>query len=709
MASGFTGIESLLSALRVQSLAQRIVNSNISNAATKGYSRQVALLSPAAGTSLPGVKQNSVANPAILAGGVSLYAVERVRDEFLDGEIRNERGDRGQQEAMLNAYKAIQVIYPEIGSTPAPGLMDSVNTFFSDWSNFAVTPRATVVADAQNMAALFNSASRTLSSLQKTTDARVRDAMTRINGLLSQVATANEGIVKAGQVGAAANSLADSRDLALADLAELVNIDTVRLADGTTMVMTGNSRTLVRGGAAASLSATYDPHDPAFANVGLRDIYTGAITDISAEITSGKLDGFLTARDTVIAGELLKIDRLAFSMIQQVNLLHRAGYGADPGNTTNLDLFTGTEARDISVNSAIAADPLLLAGDRVSGTGDGEQAKLIGQLAQMIMNMRVESSAAVGAINPANPIGAEPFLTPVIPAAGVVSMVVNGVTLTWDSGTDSINDIVGDINDPALGLGVMASYDAVRQTFSLLGSGPITVYDAAGNNLTAALNLQLRVTSLAPINNGTGPADRPVNPLSLLGTSQQTYRIPARPGGDVLVNGVPITWNDGQDLNTVLANFNLPANLPSVALNIGFDPATQTVSITGQQVLPATAANPIGPVAWVDSRGELGQVFSLEGQPAFQAYGDGVLAEIQARLDNAQMTSDAASAAVDQLELQQDAISKVDLNEEKAKLMDYLRAYEAAVRALGVMDEMLNVLINKMAVSSSGTSSDSVI
>jgi hypothetical protein len=334
------------------------------------------------------------------------------------------------------------------------------------------------------------------------------------------------------------------------------------------------------------------------------------------------------------------------------------------------------------------------------------------------MNMRVESAAAVGAVNPANPIGAEPFLTPVV--AGAVSLVINGVTLAWNSAVNSINDIVADINNPALGLGVIASYDASRQALSLLGGGPITVYDAAGSNLTAAFNLQVRVSSLAPVNNGIGPADRPVNPASLMATSLDDYRTAASPVGldpvtmvplgTVTINGVSVKWDDDWDLNTVLANINAAVNLPApTALGISFDLATQTVSLTGQQVLPAAAGTPIGPVTWVDSLGNLSQALNLEAQPRFQDFHDGILAEMQARLDNAQTSYDQADAAVDQLELQQDALSKVNLDEEKAQLMDYARAYEAAVKALAVMDEELNVLINKMAVTSSGTSSESVI
>jgi flagellar hook-associated protein 1 FlgK len=845
------GFESLLSALRVQSLASRIVNQNISNATTRGYSRQTPVLSSTSWAGLPGVRQNSIMSPAILGGGISLYAVERIRDEFLDGGIRFERSIRGQQSALLDAYKAMQVIYPEIGTVPGPGLSTSLKTFFADWTALAAAPgsaaaRATMVADTQAMAALFNTASRTLSDQGSRMDAKVRDSMFRINSLLSQVAGANEAIQRAGQAGASANEVMDKRDLALTELSELVNIDTVKLADGTVMVMTGNARTLVRGAKAAMLTAAISPHESAYANIGLRDIDTGVVADITAEITGGKLDGQLAARDSVIPAEILKLDMLANSLIRQVNVLHRAGYGADPGSTTGLDLLVGSEARDIAVSGAISANPLLLAASRIFNTpANGEQAQTIGMLENMVMNMSVETvyrmgsgvpvNNAVGTVDPDQAFGSivhttyngiNPLATnavtflvppvaagtilvngtainwtnaesindivakindpslglgvhatfdfaaqrllvvgdgpvtvtdavgnlaaalalPAVPATGLVALgdridpdvamnqavltarnganpnslafrtapaaggtlYINGVGIVWNNG-DSINDIVSRINtDPVLGLSVQASFDYTAQKFILNGNVPITVYDdGLGGNLTQVFDLQARVSSLAPVNNGVGPLDRPVDVLDPLQNAQSAYRTISGSLGTMTVNGIGIPWDIGQDLDKALGNLNVA--LAPAALFAYYDPSEQLVNIWSTRLLPATALAPVGGVSVIDTAGNLAQVLNVAAQPTFGAFNDAMLAEMQARLDNAQSAYDQADAAVGQLEFQQDAISKVDLNEEKAKLMEYLRAYEAAIRALAVMDEALNVLINKMAVTSSGTSSESVI
>jgi flagellar hook-associated protein FlgK len=103
-------------------------------------------------------------------------------------------------------------------------------------------------------------------------------------------------------------------------------------------------------------------------------------------------------------------------------------------------------------------------------------------------------------------------------------------------------------------------------------------------------------------------------------------------------------------------------------------------------------------------------LFNLEAQPEFGAFTDTLLAQMQAQRANTDALVDQAKAGVSQLQLQQDAISKVDVNEEQAQLLAYTRAYEASVRAMAALDECLNVLINRMAASSfTGASTSSVL
>ena len=743
MANTFSGIESLITSLRVQSLAQQIVTNNIANAATRGFSRQLPILMANSPQALPSA--SSIFAPGQVGSGVSLQSIARVRDEFLDMQIRREHASAGQQQAIYDAVAAMSVLFPELNATPGSGFVTAVKTLFADFTAVAATPgsaalRKTLVTDAVNMTGLLNEASRTLGGIQGAIDADVRDGVARVAGLLDRIASANDRIGQALAAGGSDNASMDARDQALADLSDIIKVDVVKASGGQVTVLTGNGRVLVRGSTAAQVVASINPHEPRFAGVGLKDARSGVVTDITGELRGGRIAGQVAARDGLVADQLLELDELANGLITQVNLLHQAGYAQD-GITTGTAFFTvtpglsGSEARDITVNAALVANNTLVAASRLNGNGaDGEQAKTIGLLSTLLMNATVQSTGRinnlVGTIDPTVALnnaahtprnGANPFATNladwlVAPTAGG-TIVINGVSIPW-AVTDSLETIIGYINNPALGLGVRASFDFTRQRLALASTGPLTVFDSVGN-LTAALRLETRVVSLAPVNNGIGPLDRPLVVLNPLSAGALEFRTPPDLSGGTVrfdwqapngtAQSVSVNWTAGQTLAGALAAINAALGGAGAPFSVGFSAATQSLTIQGNNALPASTLTPISPVTVTDVSGNLGFAFNLEAQPAFGSFTDALTAQMQAQLDDAGSRKDQANAAVSQLQAQQDAVAKVNLDEEKFRLLEYARAYEATVKAMAVMDEVLNTLINRMAASSFSSSTSSVL
>ncbi|MEK7475384.1 MAG: flagellar hook-associated protein FlgK [Candidatus Coatesbacteria bacterium] len=752
MASTFGSIATMMTSLRVQSLAQQILANNIANATTRGYSRQVPILAALAPLSIPSL--NSSFGPGQIGSGVRLASIERVRDEFLDLRIRSESAVMGEQQAIQQALADMQVLFPELNAIPGQGLMTAVQTFFDDWKGLAAgtVSRGTLLQDAVAMTTLFHQADASLRDLDNTQDLRVRSTITQINGLLGRIASANQGIMAAQAAGGSANALLDSRDQALTDLSKLIKIDTVRLGDGSVLVMTGNARALVRGAQAGVLTPLSMVHEPAYAAIGWREPGGGSALDITGEIPGGALKGLMTARDQVVADERLELDELASSLIAQVNILHMGGYATD-GTTTGLPFFAiGTglaplDAGDIAVNPAIAADANLLAASRINGDGTNtEQAATLGALRDLVMNAMVQSRGAintgVGMVDPTRAMndmghsplnGASPPFPPMtangvaggfrvfqtIPTASG-TLVINGVRILWTT-ADSIDQIVAKINT-AMGGTVRASFEySFRERLTLIGSGPLTVYDELGN-LTQALRLEGRQVSLTAVNNGFGPLDRTIPSLTVVGQAALEWRTVAANKGQVTFqwqapagspNAVTYAWDATQDLTGpagILAGINTALTGAGATFQVLWNPATQSFTIQGLNALPATSANPLSPVTVTDTEGNLSMLFNLEAQPTFGVFTDTLLAQMQAARANADAMLDQAKAAVGQLQLQQDAIAKVDVNEEQAQLMEYTRAYEASVRAMAALDECLNVLINRMAASTfAGSSTASVL
>src|SRR5690625_7982964 len=111
--STFHGLEMAKRALSVQQAALYTTGHNISNAHTKGYSRQRVDLH----TTLPypAVGKNRPQIPGQIGTGVEVGAVTRVRNEFLDKQFRSENMRAGFWSAQSDALFRLEELLNEIG------------------------------------------------------------------------------------------------------------------------------------------------------------------------------------------------------------------------------------------------------------------------------------------------------------------------------------------------------------------------------------------------------------------------------------------------------------------------------------------------------------------------------------------------------------------------------------------------------------------
>ncbi|MBD3258854.1 hypothetical protein GF377_10500, partial [candidate division GN15 bacterium] len=95
---------------------------------------------------------------------------------------------------------------------------------------------------------------------------------------------------------------------------------------------------------------------------------------------TGKLKGLMDSRDDILPHYLEKLDTLAAALVEQVNTLHRTGYGAD--GATDLDFFAphNNKATNISVNTEIVGSPSKIAFSQSGEEGDTRTAKAIADL-----------------------------------------------------------------------------------------------------------------------------------------------------------------------------------------------------------------------------------------------------------------------------------------------------------------------------------------
>lgn len=201
-----------------------VTSHNIANANTDGYSRQRAELQASRPFCMPSL--NNAIGPGQLGTGVDVSAIRRIRDNFLDYQVRVEKGVDGWYQGRDKFLSEIENILNEPSDT---GISSLVGKFFDAWQKFnkqsEVSNARTMVA--QQAKALTDELNHTYSQLQKLkTNAQtvIRDAAFTVNSILKQVNDLNQQIAQVKVSGNNANDLMDRRDLLLDQISEKFGI-----------------------------------------------------------------------------------------------------------------------------------------------------------------------------------------------------------------------------------------------------------------------------------------------------------------------------------------------------------------------------------------------------------------------------------------------------------------------------------------------------
>lgn len=387
MGGTFFGVEIARRGLSAARHAMDVTGHNLANAATPGYSRQEPVLTPTAPYTPPTLQRP--ARPLQLGTGVQVETVRRVRDEFLDLQVRLAAGEKAYYEAERAALEQAEALFSEPGDY---GIQAALAKFWDAWQELAENPtslgvRAAVVGAGEQLASLFRRTREGLVALQKElvgdpeagtvadTGTRLAVAAEEANRILAELATLNREIVRVRSMeGASPNDLLDRRDLLLDRLAALgpvsweedgpaagvVSVDFfgVRVLDGT--------RALEED-AALTLDAAW-----------LEEQYRAWLAGGGAAEQTGRVGGLLAAYDAV-GQTVASLDELASALAQAVNDLHRQGYTLS--GSAGGDFFAAaSRADELAVVAELSADPSLVAAAATPSPGDGEQARAIAAL-----------------------------------------------------------------------------------------------------------------------------------------------------------------------------------------------------------------------------------------------------------------------------------------------------------------------------------------
>ena len=211
--------------MSVQQKAIDVTSHNVANANTEGYSRQRATMETTRPFGMP--TMNSVAEPGQLGTGAQITAISRVRDSFMDYQIRVETSTQGTYNARQNYLSQVESIFNEPSDT---GISNLMTKFFDGWQQLSKQPQSsnarTVVA--QQSAALADALNHNYTQLQKLKEncqSSIKQGVFDVNNMLNQVNILNKQIVGVKVAGNMPNDLMDKRDLLLDQLSSKFNIN----------------------------------------------------------------------------------------------------------------------------------------------------------------------------------------------------------------------------------------------------------------------------------------------------------------------------------------------------------------------------------------------------------------------------------------------------------------------------------------------------
>jgi len=309
-----------------QQLAIEVTGQNIANVQTEGYSRQEVKFEATTPRSF---------SLGQLGTGVRVAGIERSHDEFLFSQILGEGDTLGRFQVRKDVFEQLEILLSE---NNGQSLNQTLSSFFAGVQDLSANPtalpeRSSLLAEAKNLASVFNNLGESLFQIQQNLDSNISVEVAKINSHTSEIAALNKSIHANEPTTFSANDLRDQRDQKVKELSGLIDLNFVDELDGQISITLNDGTPLVLQSTAFTLDTSINGNNKSFLDIVVLDA-AGNSTNITSSITGGTLKGYLDMRDTEVEGLRDKLDRLAAGFVQEFNNIHQQGFGID-GSTGN--------------------------------------------------------------------------------------------------------------------------------------------------------------------------------------------------------------------------------------------------------------------------------------------------------------------------------------------------------------------------------------
>ena len=644
------GLSGILTAQR----AMLVASHNISNANTKGYTRQSAVLA---------ARNPMITTAGTMGQGVELVKIIRHKDDYLNGRLRDLSSSIGSASVKSQYLKELETVFNE---TSESSLNNALSSFFKGINDLSQNPenmsiRSTFLEKANTLTDTFRRIVNELDQMKTFIKQSIDNKISDVNNLTSNIANINKQIAALQTKGIESNDLLDKREALLHDLSKLTNITVNTQNNGMVNVMTPGGA-LVSGASVTNLAFDIDT--------------SGTLSITNSEKVSkytfktGEIKALQDFYNTTIVNYDKKLDNLASGIIKDVNRIHSEGVGLS-GGFTSIKSINSVSSATAALNSAgLTINPST--GDiyiTVTNTSTGEVTKN-----KISVDVTTDTLATLaGKIDALAGIAAS------------ASLVDNKLQIGAATGYKFNFSYALDPNPGALGTstasvsGVYSGQSNDTYTFKALGSGTI--------GTTSGLQVEVKNSS------GTVVATLDVGSTYTAGNTLNVAN-----GVSLSLSSGTISTGDTFSLDVIndSDSTNLLAALGINTFFSGADASDIVVStdVNNDVSLIAASTGEVGNNTNALRLAALQDDTSAISNTSFADYLHQIASSLGEEASNAYKSEESFTTIETSLENRRDEISGVSVDEELVNLVRYQQAYQASAKYISIVNGLMDKLIS---------------
>jgi flagellar hook-associated protein 1 FlgK len=609
----------------------------------------------------------------------------RLLNEFAQSQLNRDTSNKSFFDQFVTEANRVDTIFSEESNNLSTG----INSLFNNVQEALNQPsssvaRSLVMTDAQSLVDQMDRLSGIVLEQQGIVNEQLEIFSEEANSLIQNINTLNQeiAVVNGTNNASDASSIYNQRDLAIRELSELVDIETLDGPNGEKLVFMGSGESLVMENGTFNLFSLSGDPDPNFKELTL-DVNGGKAVPLEIDATKlkGKIGGLLAFRDDILVPAQNQIGQMGLAIADAFNEQNKLGM--DANGELGGDIFTiptvgGYAYQDNTGGASLTA---------TLEAGKGSELPASDFIVTYTANANEVSIQPID--NKGEPIGSASLAT--IPPSGVIDsdditsgesfglqINVAGTGNTGDQFQIKLNSEAATSISLATSRGEdLALASPIRTANSIdnvgtasISAGEVTSVTSGGFNTTPGLangDITLVKTGTAneyQITDANGTTTFTITPpaegvLAQAGAPYSNY------GFDFDIEGTPATGD------TFTLEFN----------EGGFDDNRNGLKLADLQNGELVRKNVVT-TATADNHDTFNQAYS------------GLVSDIGVVTGQAITSASAFNALAEQSEAWYESLSGVNLDEEAANLLRFQQSYSASAQVLAAAQEVFDTLLS---------------